>query len=144
MKDHRLKFICLKTKHWFWKNNLEQRNFQEKPSCKSESKEVRVWSISRSWMFEGLKITQSLKISQKIKCRPWSQLLWLFESTKMQKGLEDWSNDRSEELEGFGCLFSEKWQWRTNSTIVQPLPPQLQHFLRIVQAKVVSLFDWNG
>jgi len=28
----------------------------------------------------------------------------------MQKGLEDWSNDGSEEIEGFGCLFLEKGQ----------------------------------
>jgi len=28
----------------------------------------------------------------------------------MQRGLEDWSNDGSEELEGFGCLFLEKGQ----------------------------------
>jgi len=28
----------------------------------------------------------------------------------MQRGLEDWSNDSSEELEGFGCLSSEKGQ----------------------------------
>jgi len=26
----------------------------------------------------------------------------------MHKGLEDWSNDGSEEMEGFGCLLSDK------------------------------------
>jgi len=38
VQDHRLKFICLKIKYWFSKKKLEQKNFQEKPSCKSESK----------------------------------------------------------------------------------------------------------
>jgi len=45
----------------------------------------------------------------------------------MQKDIENWSNDSSEELEGFRCLFSEKGHWRINSTIVQQLPPLLQH-----------------
>jgi len=33
---------------------------------------------------------------------------------------------------------------KDNFTIVQPLPPLLQHFLRIVQATVVSLLECNG
>jgi len=136
--DHILKFICLKTKYWFWKNKLEQIFFKEKPSCKSESEVYPEadWSESEDH--------PESEDYQKLKCRPWSQLLWLFEDTKMQKRLEDWRNNGSEKLEGFGCLFSEKGQWRTNSTIVQPLPMLLQHFMRRVQATVVSLLDWNG
>jgi len=33
---------------------------------------------------------------------------------------------------------------KDNSTIVQPLPPLLKYFMRVVQATAVSLLDWNS
>jgi len=112
VQDHKLKFICLKAKYWFWKNKWEQRNFQRKLSFKSESEEVRVQRSSRSWLSEP-EVHSESEGSSKAEVKNLKLVYMGIWRHKYAEWLEDWCNGYSEDLESIRCLYIGKEQRRT-------------------------------